>query len=210
MDVIRVRVDVVLACTPTRHTRQGQPEPPASHSRLPNLSCSPTGGALGILPLWRYRAGLAGGVRSVPWRVLDRAERPVAVQPGADCVVEHRVKRRMVRAYPGTDGRMPSARLRMVRALVARRVDIDAADDLAGCGAEHGVGESAACDEVLCVAFEVAQVFRQAHLVRPAGPGKSRRGPDVAGAGRPCGVVSGVVLGPERFQPELPGRKAIV
>jgi hypothetical protein len=152
-------------------------------------------------------SALAGGARSVPWRVLDRAERPVAVQPGADRVVEHRVKRRMVRAYPGTDGRMPSARLRMVRALAARRVDIDAADDLAGGGAEHGVGESAACDEVLCVAFEVAQVFRQAHLVRPAGLGKSWCRPDVADAGRPCGVVSGVVLGPERFQPELPGRK---
>src|SRR6266567_543384 len=163
----------------------------------------------GILPPGRCQAGLAGGAISVPWRVLDRAERPVAVQPRADRVVEHRVKRRMVRAYPGTDGRMPSARLRMVRASVARRVDIDAADDLAGGGAEHGVGESAACGEVLCVAFEVAQVFRQAHLVRPAGPGKSRRRPDVADAGRPCGVVSGVVLGPERFQPELPGRKPV-
>ena len=50
-------------------------------------------------------------------------------------MVENRVKRRMVRAYPGTDGRMPSARLGMVRALAARRVDIDAADDLAGGGA---------------------------------------------------------------------------
>jgi len=57
---------------------------------------------------------------------------------------------------------MLSARLRMVRALVARWVDIDAADDLAGEGAEHGIGESAACGEVLCVAFEVAQVLRQA------------------------------------------------
>jgi hypothetical protein len=54
-------------------------------------------------------------------------------------------------------------------------------------------------DGAAAIAFEIAQVFRQAHQVRPAGPGKSWRRPDVADAGRPCGVVSGIVLGPERF-----------
>src|SRR5205823_14117736 len=57
------------------------------------------------------------------------------------------------------------------------------------------------------VAFEVAQIFRQAHLVWPAFPGESRRRLDVADAGRPCGIVRVVVLGPERFQPEFLSRE---
>jgi hypothetical protein len=48
---------------------------------------------------------------------------------------------------------------------------------------------------------------RQAHLVRPVTPKESRGCLDVAGAGRPGGVVRGVVLGPERFQPHFPGRE---
>src|SRR5260370_30067492 len=93
------------------------------------------------------------------------------------------------------------------RAVAARRVDVHAADDFAGAGAEHGVGEPAAIGEVLRVAFEVAQIVRQAHLVWPARPGESRRRLDVADAGRPCRIVRGVVLGPERFQPEFLSRE---
>jgi hypothetical protein len=84
---------------------------------------------------------------------------------------------------------------------------VDAADDLAGGGAEHGVGEPASPREVLRVALEVAQVLRQAHLVRPGGSGESRGRLDVADAGRPCGVVRSVVLRPERLQPQFPGRE---
>src|ERR1700683_2022258 len=147
---------------------------------------------------------MGGGTRSGPWRVLDRAERPVAFQPFPDPVVEHWVELRTVRAHPGTDGRALLTRARAALAFAARRVDVHAADDVAGAGAQHGVGEPAALSEVLRVAFEVAQIFRQAHLVWPARPGESRRRLDVAHAGRPCRVVRGVVLGSERFQPEFP------
>src|SRR3984893_10689068 len=148
-----------------------------------------------------------GGTRSDPWRVLDRVERPVSLEPCADRVVKHWVERRTVRAHPGTDGRMLFTRTGAVRAFAARRVDVHTADDFAGAGAEHGVGEPAALGEVLRVAFEVAQIFRQAHLVRTARPGESRRRLDVADAGRPCGIVCGVVLRPERFQPEFLSRE---
>src|SRR5690242_2935829 len=131
---------------------------------------------------------------SGPWRVLDGVERPGAFEACADRVVEHRVQGRLVRAHPGTDGRAAAALV-----LAARRVDIDAADDLARGGAEHGVGESTALREVLRVALEIAQVFRQAHLVRPVTPGESRGRLDVTDAGRPGGIVRGVVPGPERF-----------
>src|SRR6266851_9725978 len=124
-------------------------------------------------------SSLLGSTSSVPWRVLDRAERPVAFQPSADRVVKHRVERRPVRTYPGSYGRMLSTRTGVARALAARRVDVYTADDLAAGDAEHGIGESAAPGEVVRVAFEVAQVLRQAHLARPGGPGESRRRPDV-------------------------------
>src|SRR5439155_7902776 len=115
----------------------------------------------------------------------------------------------MVRAHPGTDSRMLVIRAGAAWAFAARRIDVYAADDFAGARAEHGVGESAAIGEVLRVAFEVAQIFRRAHLVWPACPGESRRRLDVADAGRPCGIVRGVVLRPERFQPEFLSREPI-
>src|SRR5258708_7363668 len=147
-----------------------------------------------------------GGTRSDPWRVPDRVERPVAFQPCADLVVKHWVELRTVRAYPGTDGCIMFARAGAALAFAARRVDVHAADDFAGAGAEHGVGEPAALGEVLRVAFEVAQIFRQAHLVRPARTGESRRRLDVANTGRPCRIVCSVVLRPQPFQPELLSR----
>src|SRR5580693_1985871 len=113
----------------------------------------------------------------------------------------------MVRAYPGPDGRMLCTGAGAAVARAARRIDVHAADDFTSAGAEHGVSETAAFGEVLRVAFEVAQVLRQAHLVRPACPGESRRRLNVADAGRPCGIVRRVVLGPERFQPELLSRE---
>ena len=146
----------------------------------------------------------AGGWHQVrPVARTRRAERPVAFQPRADRVVKHRVELRTVRAYPGTDGRIMVTRAGAARALAARRVDVHAADDLAGAGAEH----PAAPGEVLRVAFEVAQIFRQAHRVWPARPCESRRRVDVADAGRPCRIVRGVVLRPERFQPEFPSHQ---
>src|SRR5438034_3046021 len=113
----------------------------------------------------------------------------------------------MVGADPGADGRLLFAGAGAGLGFAARRVDVHAADDFAGAGAEHGVGEPAALGEVPRVAFEVAQIFRQAHLVWPAFPGESRRRLDVADAGRPCGIVRVVVLGPERFQPEFLSRE---
>src|SRR5258708_793271 len=148
-----------------------------------------------------------GGTRSDPWRVLDRGERPVAFQPSADRVVKHRVELRTVRAHPGTDGRSTLTCAGAALAVTARRVGVHAADDFAGAGAEHGVGEPAALGEVLRVAFEIAQIFRQAHLVWPARPGESRCRLDVADAGRLCRIVRGVVLRPERFQPEYLSRE---
>src|SRR5260221_11641935 len=148
-----------------------------------------------------------GGTRSDPWRVPDRVERPVAFQPCADRVVKHWVELRTVRAHPGTDGYVMFTPAGAALAFAARRVHVHAADDFAGVGAEHGVGEPAALGEVLRVAFEVTQIFRQAHLVWPARPGESRRRLDVADAGRPCRIVRRVVLGPERFQPEFFSRE---
>src|SRR5580698_11068625 len=95
------------------------------------------------------------GTRSGPWRVLDRAERPVVFQPFPDPVVKHWVEFRTVRAHPGTDGRALFTRARAALAFAARRVDVHAADDVAGAGAgagaEHGVGEPAALGKVLRV-----------------------------------------------------------
>src|SRR5690348_240633 len=145
--------------------------------------------------------------RSRAWRVLDRAERPVAIQPRADGVVEHRVERRLVRAHPGVDDRIPPGGDEALSLLTARRVDVDAADDLAGGGAEHRVGEPAPFGEVTRVALEVAQVLRGAHLVRPVPSGESGRRPDVVDARGPGGVVRVVVLRAERLQPELRGRE---
>src|SRR6266568_7950061 len=156
-------------------------------------------------PYARSRHGCDTG--SAPWRVLDRVKRPVAFQPSQDCAVNHWVEGGMVRAHPGPDGRMPFAPAAATWACGVRRVDVHAADDLAGADAQHGVGEPAALGEVLGVAFEVAQIVRQAHLVWPALPGESRRRLDVVDAGRPCGIVRGVVLRPERFQPELLSRE---
>src|ERR1035441_9144715 len=126
-----------------------------------------------------------GRTRSEPWRVLERVERPVAFQPCADRVVKHWVELRTVSAHPGTDGRIMFTCAGAALAFAARRVDVHAADDFAGAGAEHCVGEPAALGEVLRVAFEVTQIFGQAHLVWPARPGESRRRLDVADAGRP-------------------------
>src|SRR5580700_3281638 len=150
---------------------------------------------------------MGGGTRSDPWRVLDRAERPVSFQPSADRVVQHWVELPTVRAHPGTDGCGLFTGAGAALTFAARRVDVHAADDFAGAAAEHGVGEPATLGEVPRVAFEIAQIFRQAHLVRPARPGESRRRLDVADAGGPCRVVCGVVLGAERFQPEFLGRE---
>src|SRR5258708_10442626 len=115
-----------------------------------------------------------GGTRSDPWRVLDRVERPVAFQPCADRVVKHWVELRTVRAHPGTDGRIMFTRVGAALAFAARRVDVHAAADFAGLAAEPGVGEPAALGKVLRWAFEVAQIFLQAHRVWPPRPGESR------------------------------------
>src|SRR5712691_3817826 len=95
------------------------------------------------------------------------------------------------------------------RLLAAGRVDVHAADDVAGVGAEHGVGEPAAPGEVPCVPFQVAEVVIQGHLARPAAPAETRCRPDVADAGRPGGVIGLVVLRAERGQPEFLGRQPV-
>src|SRR5262249_33977476 len=153
----------------------------------------------------RRGSGPQGG-SSDPWCVVDRAERPGLFQPFADCAVEHWVEFGPVGAYPGTHRRSRFTRAGAALALAARGVDVDTADDFAGAGAEHGVSESAAIAEVLRMAFEVAQVLGQAHLVWPALTGESRCRLDVAEAGRPGRIVRCVVLRYERFQPEFFGR----
>ena len=119
-------------------------------------------------------------------------------QPATDCVVQHRVERGTIGAHPGLNPRTPFA-----SAAATRRVDVHATDDFASAAVQHGVGEAAALGEVLRVAFEVAKVVSQGHRVRPASPGESRRRLDVVDAGSPRGIVGGVVLGPERLEPEL-------
>src|SRR6185437_2680070 len=117
------------------------------------------------------------------------------------------VERGAVGAHPGPDGRAPARGA--VRLLAAGRVDVHAADDVAGTGAEHGVGEPAAAGEVPCVPLQVAEVVIQGHLARPAALAESRWRPDVAEAGRPGGVIGLVVLRAERGQPEFPGRQPV-
>src|SRR5580704_12771627 len=146
--------------------------------------------------------------RSCPWRVHDRAERPVTLQPRENHVVKGGVKRGVVRADPGTDDRVPPGP-GAVRAVSAGRVDVDTADNVAGAGAEHAVGKPAALSEVLRVAPEVAEVIRLGHLVRPAPPGEPRGSPDVVGTGGPGGIVRGIVLRPERLQAEFPRREPV-
>jgi hypothetical protein len=191
-----------IASVPVTTTATGAARSPIPGRRL----ATPDGRHRGE-PVARRPARRVGGTRSDSWRVLDRLERPVTFQPSADRVVKHWVEFGTVRAHPGTDGRIMFTRAGAVLAFAARRVDVDAADDFAGAGAEHGVGEPAALGEVLRVAFEVAEVFRQAHLMWPARPGESRRRLDVADAGRPCRIVRSIVLGPERFQPEFSRRE---
>lgn len=146
--------------------------------------------------------------KSCPWRVLDRAERPVAFQPCENDLVKDGVERGAVRADPGMDHGVPPG-LGAARAISAGRVDVDTADNVATAGAEHGVGKAAALGEVPCVALEVAEVVRRGHLVRPVAPGESGRSPDVVGTGGPGGIVRGVVLRPERLQAEFPGREPV-
>jgi len=105
---------------------------------------------------------------------------------------------------------MPPARAAAFRAFAVRRVDVHAADDLASGDAKHGVGKSTALGEVLRVAFEVAQIVRQAHLARPVRrPSESRRCVDVLDAGCPGGIVRGIVPRRERFKPELLGGEPV-
>src|ERR1700680_1473781 len=144
----------------------------------------------------RVQRAPGGGRGSGPQSVLDRIKWPVAFHPREDRVVEDRVERGAVGAYPGLDGRVPSA-----LAAARLRVDVHAADDVPGAGAEHGVGEPAAPGEVLRVPLQVAEIVIQGHLARPAAIREPRRPPDVVNAGRPGGVIGLVVLWPERGQP---------
>src|SRR6185437_8289792 len=146
---------------------------------------------------------------SGPRSVLDRVEWPGAFQPCQHRVVQDRVERGAVGAHPGSDRRVRWALGAAARPLAVGRVDVNAADDVAGVGAEHGVGEPAARGEVLCVLLQVALVVIQGHLVRPAAPAEARRRPDVVDAGRPGGVIGLVVLRPERGQPELRGYEPV-
>ena len=97
-----------------------------------------------------------------------------------------------------------------VVALVARRVDVDAAEHVVAVRREDGVGEAGPRLEVAPVALEVAQVLRQRHALdrRPVEPGEARRGADVRDARRPRRVVGRVVLGPQRDEAEAWRRAA--
>src|SRR5271165_4996267 len=125
---------------------------------------------------------------SGPRSVLDRIKWPVAFHPREDRVVEDRVERGDVGAYPGLDGRVPSAP-GAPRLMAAGRVDIHAADNVPGAGAEHRVSEPAALGEVLCVPLQVAEIVIQGHLVRPVAVREPRRRPDMVNACHPGGVI---------------------
>ena len=157
----------------------------------------------------RVRRAPGGGRGSGPRSVLDRIKWPVAFHPREDRVVEDRVERGAVGAYPGSDGSVPSALGAAARVMAAGRVDVHAADNVLGAGAEHRVGEPAALSEVLCVPLQVAEIVTQRHLVRPAAVREPRRRPDVVHAARPGGVIGLVVLRPERGQPEFPGYEPV-
>jgi len=136
-----------------------------------------------------------------------RSQRPVAFQPREDRVVDGRVERGVVGAHPGFDGRVQAA-FTVAWSLAAGRVDIDAAEDVAGADAdadaEHGVGEPAALSEVSGVPLQVAEIVSEGHLAWPVALAEPRRRADVIDAGRPGSVVGLVVLRTERGQPEVP------
>lgn len=96
------------------------------------------------------RAGRRRGLG--PRGVLDRVERPVAFQPGEDCVVKDRVERGAVGPHPGPDGRPPPPGA--VRLLAAGRVDVHAADDVAGADVNSAVLE--AQPAVVLTQFEIS------------------------------------------------------
>ena len=123
-------------------------------------------------------------------------------------IVQDRVERGAVGADPGPNGSVPLA-LGAAGLTAAGRVDVQAADNVPGAGAEHRVGEPAALGEVLCMPLQVAEIVTQGHLVRPAAVREPRRRPDVVNAGRPGGVIGLVVLRPERDQPEFPGYEPV-
>src|SRR5580693_1977899 len=182
----------------TRHVRLSGTETRASAGPWSRLTSHKTGFLQTFVPQ-------ADG--SGPRRVLDRIKRPVAFHPGEDRVVQDRIERGAVGAYPGSDGSVPPALA--ARLMAAGRVDVHAADNVPGAGAKHRVGEPAALSEVLCVPLQVAEIVAQRHLVRPAAVREPRRRPDVVHAGRPGGVIGLVVLRPERGQPEFPGYEPV-
>ena len=62
--------------------------------------------------------------------------------------MQDRVERGAVGAHPGLDGRVPPDLGAAAVLMAAGRVDVHAADDVPGAGAEDGVGEPAALGEV--------------------------------------------------------------
>src|SRR5712691_9164002 len=63
-----------------------------------------------------------------PGRVVEGRERPVALQPRADGVVEDRIQVRAVGADPGADVGMPLTQKAAVGPLDSLRIDVDTAD----------------------------------------------------------------------------------
>src|SRR5580704_12279782 len=70
--------------------------------------------------------GHPAGAVSGPGSVLDRIKWPVAFHPREDGVVQDRVERGAVRAYPGSNGRVPVLGA-AARLMAAGRVDVHAA-----------------------------------------------------------------------------------
>ena len=96
------------------------------------------------------------------------------------------------------------AALTVAWSLALGRVDVNAADDVPGGDAEHGVGEPAALSEISGVPLQVAQIVSEGHLAWPVALAEPRRRADVINAGRPGSVIGLIVLRTERGQPEVP------
>src|SRR3990172_224886 len=127
----------------------------------------------------------------------DGSERPIALEPSHHGLVKRLVEMRVREAHPRSHGHAACPR--------CVRIDVDAADDVVGLRTEDGVRERGSGVELRAVPFEIREVLRGRHRVRPPSPGEAWSGTNVVDARRPGCVVALVVLRPERLEDERLG-----
>jgi hypothetical protein len=137
-----------------------------------------------------------------PAAAVDSLPRPVGLEPACDGIGEGSVEFRSVHPNPGLDSDVP---------LRPRGwVQVNAADDIIITGIENGERETGAAAEVVRVIAKIGEVRLkcQAAERRPVVVGKAGSGAYVFDARHPGSVVGLIVLGSQRFEPELVGSES--